>query len=70
MPCAKHKAFNHRHRAEKLRFQNAVAVTPKENDRRACLGDVGECECGALVFFPHTLGLYPIEVEMMPEKAA
>lgn len=48
--------------------KDAVAVTPKHNDRRCCVGDVRRCLCGALVFFPHTLGLYPVEVERMNEK--
>ena len=58
----------HRHNAILVLQKDVVAVTPKQNDPRCCIGDVHKCQCGAMVFFPHTLGLYPVEVEMAIER--
>lgn len=62
-------SIKHRHRAATLFAENVVAVTPKHNDARCCVGDVKKCQCGTLVFFPHTLGLFPVEVELIEERA-
>jgi hypothetical protein len=66
----KRKAFNHRHAPGAVVYSDVCASTPKQNDPRSCLGDVRACDCGALFFFPHTLGLYPVEVDLVIQNKA
>lgn len=45
--------------------QSGIGEFPKKNtpEKLSCEGDLCQCECGKMMFFPHDKNLRPVEAE-------